>query len=514
MNKNHSNEKVREVFIKSVAKNLTPATLLSLENCLDCKSCGSACAWHITTGEKIHHPLQKKNLIKDIYKSHITYEGKIASKLGLRKKVSYNNIVNAMDSYWKCTACGRCTLACPMALNNRDVVHLARAAYNESGLSKSNNTLAKIEKDTIEKRHSFGLTHSQIYLRVGFFLKNENIDVPIDIKGSDYLFVCPSVGNTKIPDYGIKLPQILNASGIDYTISSRLIETGTEVNHIVDNFDESKKILLELEAEATRLDVKYIIVAECGCDVRTFYAETSKFLKRPLKFPVVHVDSLILENIENGNLPVEQTNSKVTFHDPCKLSRQAGLGEMERKLLHKVSSNVVEMTPNKEMNYCCNGGSGPMRLPENTNIRRTVSKLKATQIKNTYAKYVITPCAVCMLTLEDICNTYNLGTYAYGETKRMSFMMFEIVYNAVAKALQAKNELYKFEEPKIFRDKNIEFKYNNGFGKVLDMAQKSPSIKDDIKWLFNDEIIHRYLNEKKLNKEDLEDFVIVNQEII
>jgi hypothetical protein len=24
------------------------------------------------------------------------------------------------------------------------------------------------------------------------------------------------------------------------------------------------------------------------------------------------------------------------------------------------------MTPNKEHNYCCNGGAGGMRLPENT----------------------------------------------------------------------------------------------------------------------------------------------------
>jgi Fe-S oxidoreductase len=77
--------------------------------------------------------------------------------------------------------------------------------------------------------------------------------------------------------------------------------------------------------------------------------------------------------------------------------------------LNLVSNNFIEMTPNREHNYCCNGGAGGMRLPENTELRRKISVLKANQIRVTGAEYVTSPCVVCTLSLEDTCHTLWAG---------------------------------------------------------------------------------------------------------
>jgi len=68
----------------------------------------------------------------------------------------------------------------------------------------------------------------------------------------------------------------LNAAQINYTISSKVTDTGTEIDHIAVHHELSKVMLEEWEQAAEELQSKYVIVAECGCDVRTMYVEAEK----------------------------------------------------------------------------------------------------------------------------------------------------------------------------------------------------------------------------------------------
>jgi len=88
------------------------------------------------------------------------------------------------------------------------------------------------------------------------------VEVPVDVKGAEYLFVCPSAGNTRIPEYGVKLIKILNAAQINYTISSKVTDTGTEIDHIAVHHELSKVMLEEWEHAVEELQSKYVIVAE------------------------------------------------------------------------------------------------------------------------------------------------------------------------------------------------------------------------------------------------------------
>ena len=190
-------------------------------------------------------------------------------------------------------------------------------------------------------------------------------------------------------------------------------------------------------------------------------------------------------------LPVIKLEEKVTLHDPCYVTRLAGFGEMERELIDAVARQVVEMTPCRERNYCCNGGAGPMRLPELAELRRRISIIKVNQIVRTGAQRVVTPCAICMLTLSDMCAFYKLVP----EGRRMAFMMFEAVYEAVKRALQHSGELDRMRLPAVFRGKDKAYIQQHGLSRIVEELIHSPNILALSEWLNQDEIVQRFLRD-------------------
>jgi Fe-S oxidoreductase len=480
---------IMQRFVASLRRNLTPDLVVTLESCLNCRSCGLACAWFLTTEDERLHPHYKGSVVRSIYRRYATAEGRVAGLLGLASTPTTDDLRDAMDVFWKCSACGRCTLACPQGLSVRGLVRAARAAYTDAGLSRENSTLGAIIDNTRDARHSFGRSPERIYAQVGLFLHHEQVDVPIDVPGADFLFVCPAAGNTGLPDYGIKLPKILNAANVSYTISSRIIDTGTDVDHIAVHHELARRMLMEWEDEAERLGARTLLLVECGCDVRTMYVEAEQTLGRPLRFPIQSIDSLMLECIASGQIPVLPLAESVTLHDPCYVTRLSGLGDVSRALLAQVAPNLVEMIPNREYNYCCNGGSGPMRLPENAALRRKVSSLKAKQIAEARADYVTTPCAVCMLTLTDTCQHYGLQ----GSAGRKVLMTFELVYAAMHRALERDSSLGRVREPRLLRARSDDFMQQHSMLQGLfPRLLEDPGFPDLLRELRADPITKRY----------------------
>ncbi len=481
-------ESQMQAFVDSLRRNMTAEDVVNLEACMDCKACGEACAWYLVTGDEKLHPTHKTGFIRQIYRRYMTIEGQIGGALGLVPTPTVADLQEQMPYFWACTACGRCTLSCPAGISTRRIVRLARAAYADSGLSYANPTIRSIIENTERHRHSFGLTPAQVIGRVGLFLRSEGIEVPINVYGAEILFVCPAAGNARIPDYGIKLIKILNAAGVSYTISPYVIDTGTEIDHIAVHHQLSRQMLEDWEQEAERLGVDKILLVECGCDTRTLYAEATETLGRPFRFPIISVDALMLDLIKQGRLPVEKTNLSVTLHDPCYATRLSGLGDLSRELLSLVTNNFVEMTPNREYNYCCNGGAGGMRLPENTPIRRQISVLKANQIRATGAEFVTSPCVVCTLSLEDTCQTYGLSKSG----DRMALVLFEVVYEAMAAALAKRGALDQMLVPAELRNRDHDFFMAHSLEGWLAALMESAEFPALLDWLEKDDIVKRF----------------------
>ncbi|HNY30773.1 MAG TPA: (Fe-S)-binding protein [Fibrobacteria bacterium] len=470
-------------FVQSLRKNLNREHVAALESCLDCGQCGSACAWYLATGNPQLHPRRKTGFLRRIQRRYLRPWSPLLEKAGLLRPPSEAALREEMASFWKCTTCGRCTMACPLGISNRKLVRLGRRAFVEAGFARENPVLRQIEEGSRGQRHSFGVPRERTQLRIAFHFQASGVQVPLDVEGAEYLLLCTAVGNTRIPHLGIKIPMLLNAAGVSYTASRRILDTGTEAEFVIVHEELSRAMLLDVEEEALRLGVSTLLVPECGCDTRTFFQDAGNILGRPLRVGVRTLDSLLLEQLRSNRLPFQAVRDRLTLHDPCKVTRLSGLGEESRQILSLIASDFVEMTPNREHNYCCNGGSGPLRLPENDGLRRDVSVLKARQIRATGAKRVATPCAVCMLTLADIAEHHQLAP----DGERMSFLLFEIVFEAVDEALAARGERDRFRLPRALRDRSEAFLAAHGVEGLAAENLRDPRIAvQALAWLRED----------------------------
>ena len=118
----------------------------------------------------------------------------------------------------------------------------------------------------------------------------------------------------------------------------------------------------------------------------------------------------MLRYIKEGRIKVDKTKNPelVTFHDSCNNARSCGLFEEPRELLNLVCENFQEMYPNRSENYCCTGGGGAMSMAEYTPNRLKSGVVKANQLKETGAAYVVTSCHNCVDGLGDVIKHYEI----------------------------------------------------------------------------------------------------------
>ncbi|MDP3179111.1 MAG: (Fe-S)-binding protein, partial [Spirochaetaceae bacterium] len=104
------------------------------------------------------------------------------------------------------------------------------------------------------------------------------------------------------------------------------------------------------------------------------------------------------------------------------IARNSGVIEEPRRVLRALADGFVEMTPNREENWCCGGGGGLVAMGEEE-FRMKSSRVKAEQLRASGAAMVATACENCHSQLSDLNRHYELG------------MKVEFLSHLVARAL-------------------------------------------------------------------------------
>lgn len=433
-------------FVEALEKELTAEDIdTHMEGCIGCGNCGHASNWYMSTDDPDLHPKTRSDIVRKIYNYYLSPEGKILGKLGLKKEPTIKDLEKLRDISWKCTMCGRCALACMQGVSNRRLTWIGRSALSAAGILPKQ--VISLKENSRKFGHAAGCDYENSMGMIVKHSKDEGLEVPVDVEGADYLWVCSALGNTKVVHKSPAVVKLLNYLGIKYTISSKVIDTGLEVHQIACDRTLGRKMMKDLEKEAKRLKVKAIIMPECPCDLRTYFVEAERWLDRELDVEVVYLDALLLEYMNAGKLPLEKLDIKTTYHDPCWSARLTGYMEEQRELLKACVNDFVEMTPNREYNYCCNGGAGTMKLYPveeditKTNLRRQVSKVKYKQIEAANADLVAIPCAACYLSIEDTLKHYGSDVHAE--------VMVDLVAQSMEEALKkmGEDELNKMKLP-------------------------------------------------------------------
>ncbi|RLB07501.1 MAG: hypothetical protein DRG50_02690, partial [Deltaproteobacteria bacterium] len=116
---------------------------------------------------------------------------------------------------------------------------------------------------------------------------------------------------------------------------------------------------------------------------------------------VGHFLEIVLEKIKAGMKLRLPQRVKVTFHDPCVLSRYLGLIEEPREILRSIEGVEfieVERT-NGEWSTCCGGGGGfEVIFPEVSHIL-ALNRVK--ELLETGASIIVTSCPGCLIQLKE-----------------------------------------------------------------------------------------------------------------
>lgn len=389
---------------------------IHLNSCVHCGLCADSCHYHLTHGDLKSTPAYKLNLIVKVFKKYFTFTGKYFSILNGAKKLDKEMIWEWIDSlYGRCSMCGRCSINCSVGMNIPYLVRAARGALTAIGLTPPG--LKSTVDTAIEKGNNMGIKKEDWVETVEWIeeefqdeVGDEKARFPMDKKEAKYFYTVNPREPMFFPLSITAVGKIFYAAKENWTFSSDYYDV---TNYgLYDGADEGAGLMSDrLVQSMKRLGCETLVLAECGHGYNSNRWEAPEWLKKEYNFNTISILELVADYIKEGRIKLDPSKNKesITIHDPCNLVRLGGIIETQRFILKHAAENVIEMTPNKQKNFCCGGGGGQLSMSRFSERRIKAGKVKADQIAQTKAKIVATPCHNCIDQLTELNKHYDLN---------------------------------------------------------------------------------------------------------
>jgi dimethylglycine catabolism B len=154
----------------------------------------------------------------------------------------------------------------------------------------------------------------------------------------------------------------------------------------------------ELYDKLKSLGIKQIISIVPSCTY-TLKNLINKHMQNS-EIEVVHFSEVVLKNIQSIKLQFSR-KVKVTYHDPCQLSRYLHLIDEPRQILKAIKDvEFIETNwTNREWSTCCGGGGGfEAVFPELSEI---LAVNRTRELLDTGAEIIVTHCPGCIMQIKD-----------------------------------------------------------------------------------------------------------------
>jgi Fe-S oxidoreductase len=389
----------------------------SLLACVHCGMCTDSCHYVLANpGDPTYAPAYKADRIRKIFKRHFDWTGRVIPwwvKAGTVK--TEEDLEELKDIvFGKCTNCRRCTINCPMGVDYATFNRMARGLLVSVGVMPEG--VAVVSKDQWETGNQMGVLKED-YLETLEWMEEElqeeledpTLRIPVDVPDCDVVY---SINPREVkydPRSIADAAKIFHAAGESWTMPS---EGWDMTNFGLFSGDDllGGSVAGRLFESVEALRGKTLVISECGHGYRSTRCEGPNWAKTDVPFVMESSVNTMLRYIKEGRIKVDRTKNPepVTFHDSCNNARSCGLYEEPRELLELVCMDFREMYPNRSENYCCTGGGGAMSMAEYTPRRLKSGIIKANQLKETGADYVVTSCHNCVDGLTDVIRHYEL----------------------------------------------------------------------------------------------------------
>lgn len=382
-------------------------------SCVHCGLCAEACMFYTETGDPKYTPIRKLEPMRRLWSQEFTLTGRLASLLGLSKPVDDAELAAWEELvYDSCTLCGRCSLVCPVG---NDITFMIRKM--REGMAASGHVPEGMKKAAVRALTAIspvGVGETTVTKLVAAHSKAAGIPVEMDKEGADYLVVLSSIEFIAFPEVIGALAKLFKAAGATWTIASDAYEA-TNIGIQIGNKDVARAIVKRIANAATRLKVKAVVTPECGHAYQAMRWEGPNLLGKPFEFEVVHIIDLLDRWRAEGKLKFSgKEASRVTYHDPCQISRRGGLDPQARRLLACVTEDFVETGDAGALNWCCGGGGGLSANHRALELRLKAFAVKKRQLDAVQPEQLITACSNCRNILDEALEHYKMDLPVLG----------------------------------------------------------------------------------------------------
>jgi Fe-S oxidoreductase len=429
---------------------------LFMDTCVRCGACADKCHFFIGSGDPKNMPVLRAELLRSIYRKDFTALGKVFGKLAGGRELTEDVIKEWFYYFFQCTECRRCSVFCPYGIDTAEITMMGRELLGLLGLYV--NWVIEPVANCFKVGNHLGIQPHGLKDTLEFMAEDIEeatgikVDIPINKKGAEILFVTPSGDFVADPGIYTCMAYMLlfHELGIDYTWSSYASDGGNF--GLFTSHEMMKRLNAKIYTEAKRLGVKWILGGECGHMWRVLnqYMDTmngpADFLEVP-KSPItgtvfenarstkmIHLMEFTADLIRNGKLnldPSRNDHIRVTFHDSCNPARAMGIFEEPRYVLRNVCNNFVEMPENtiREQTFCCGGGAG-LGTDENMEMRLRGGLPRGSAVRYVQEQHGVNQlaamCAIDRATLVTVCDYWAPGVKVTGISELVAnAMIFE-----------------------------------------------------------------------------------------
>jgi Fe-S oxidoreductase len=222
-----------------------------------------------------------------------------------------------------------------------------------------------------------------------------DLEVPLFEKGkTEYLLWigCSITYEERAQQIARAMVRILEAAGVSFGILEQARCTGDPAKQM-----GNELLFVELaqqnidDFEARGIHKIITMCAHCFNSFTRYYPELEA------RYEVIPHAALIKQLIDAGKLQLSGSGERITFHDPCYLSRHNDI-ESEARDVIAALGELVEMPRNRKQSFCCGAGGANYWGGEGG---ERINDVRSREAVDTGAEKIATSCPFCLLMLTE-----------------------------------------------------------------------------------------------------------------
>ena len=337
----------------------------NIDACKMCWMCRHLCPVGLVTGNEDNTPRAKAVLL-----NYVTYDESFLKETG-------------RDLY-ECALCNHCADWCETGYEPAVYIREGRRALVEADALPAN--VRPVVENVLEEN--------------GTLYGTKIIPAKLTEKLPDTAAVLLYVGDTasaREESMAIAAASLMKKAGVEYTILKQEPSSGAAMYDLVGEIAEVQQTAERLVAAVRVTGAKTVVTLDPS-DARIIMQDYPRW---GCEIPgLVTATAYFAGLLRDGKLTVKRRQEGcVTFHDPCRLSRDLEETQPAREILAAMGLTLKEMFLHGANTRCC---GGEVLSAHSSFITKKTAELRAEDAKRTGAERIITACPGC-------CDVLNRG---------------------------------------------------------------------------------------------------------